>query len=216
MGAALFLSLLPRRFTFYSMNIRIKNWLVSLFVTLPLSFVLLFFDFLPLRFDAIVYTDNIVGEGTCSSYLTDSNTSFAYLYEGNAYFGSELKTLRLRDLRYNVTSIGLFMYDVDEADFVSYDISLFGRTVSHVSSAPMTHPFTRSVNTAVTSDEEPIVHLVRPDGEDSISISFPGSSLIPAYVWVAYGLFILLIAALLALLAATVFERAPALRLPFL
>ena len=197
------------------MNKRIKNWLVSLFVTLPLSFVLIFFGFLPPRFDAVIYTDNIVGEGTCSSYLTDSNTSFAYLYEGNAYFGSELKTLRLRDLPYNVTSAGLFLFDIDEADFVSYDISMFGRTVSHVSSSPMTHPFTRTVTTAVNSDEEPIVHLVRAEGEDSISISFPGSSLVPAYVWVVYGLFILLIAALLALVVAILFERVPGLRLSF-
>ena len=123
------------------MNKRIKNWLVSLFVTLPLTFVLVFFGFMPLHFDAVVYTDNIVGEGTCQSYLTDTTTPFSYLYKGEAYFGSELKTLRLYSLPYNVKNIGIMMYGVDEADIISYDISIFNRTVTHVSTKPMTHPF---------------------------------------------------------------------------
>lgn len=198
------------------MNKKIINWLAALLMTLPLCFVLLFFGFLPPRFDAVIYTDNIVGEGTCSSYLTDTNASFAYLYEGNAYFGSELKTLRLPNLSYNVKTIGLFLYDIDEADFISYDISMFGRTLTHVSSDSVTHPFTRTVKDAVTSGETPIVHLVRDEDMDNVSIAFPGSSLIPAYVWAIYGLFIFLIAALLAALASSVFERAPSLRLPLL
>lgn len=198
------------------MSRRLKKWLVALLVTMPLSFVLIFFGFLPLRFDAVVYTDNIVGEGTCQSYLTDTTAPFSYLYKGEAYFGSELKTLRLYDLPYNVKSVEIMMYGVDEADIISYDISVFNRTVSHVSTKPMTHPFTVTTRTAVSTDEDPIVHLIRPDGEDSMSISFPGNSIVPVYVWIVYGLFIFLIAALLAILTAEIFERIPGIRLPFI
>lgn len=195
---------------------RLRNWLAALLVTLPLSFVLIFFGFLPLRFDAVVYTDNIVGEGTCQSYLTDTTTPFSYLYRGEAYFGSELKTLRLYDLPYNVKSVAITMYGVDEADIISYDISLFNRTVSHVSTKAITHPFTVTTRSAVVSDEEPIGHLVRPEGEESMSISFPGNSLVPVYVWIVYGVLIFLVAALLAIPASVVFERAPGVRGPLI
>lgn len=194
----------------------IKNWLVALLITLPLSFVLIFFGFLPLRFDVVVYTDNVEGEGTCQSYLTDSTAPFSYLYKGESYFGSELKTLRLTSLPYNVESVGVFIYGVEEADILSYDISMFNRTVSHVSSNPMTHPFTVTTRSAVESDEAPMVHLTKPEGTDSMSISLPGNSVIPSYVWIAYGAFIFLIAAALALLAAVIFERIPVLRVPFM
>lgn len=198
------------------MNNRIKNWLMALLITLPISFTMVFFGFLPLRFDAVLYTDNIVGEGTCQSYLTDTAAPFSYLYKGEAYFGSELKTLRLFSLPYNVKSVEVIMYDVEEADIIAYDISLFNRTISHISKDPITHPFTVTTRTAVESVGEPIVHLVKPDGEDSMSISFPGNSLIPNFVWIAYGGFIFLIGAALALLAVAILERAPGLRQPLM
>ncbi len=198
------------------MKTKIKKWLLALGISLPLAFVLLFFGFLPLRFDAVVYTDNIVGEGTCSSFLTDTNTSFAYLYRGDAYFGSELKTLKLTDLPYNVETAGLYMYDVAAADFISYDISMFGRTVTHVSKNGITHPFTATISDAVVSDEEPIVHLILQEGEDCFSVGFPGNSLIPVYVWIIYGAVILLAACLLAFLLYLVLERLPAARLPLM
>ena len=178
-------------------------------IVLPIVFVVLFFGFLPPKYDVIVYTDNIVGEGTCSSYLTDDTKSFSYLYQGNAYFGSELKTLRLSDLAYNVENVGLFMYDIDEVDFVSYDISMFGRTVTHVSKTGTTHPFTETTRTAIESNEDPIVHLTVPEGENQISIQFPGSPLIPVGVWIAYFSLMLIIAIALSVGFCFLAERFP-------
>ena len=198
------------------MGNKVKKWLGAFAVALPLAFVLIFFGFLPPRFDAVVYTNNIVGEGTCSSYLTDDKACFSYLYKANAYFGSELKTLRLVQLPYNVKSIGLFMYDIEEADILSFDISVFGRTVTHLNRDGQSHPFSATPDTAVSSDEEPLVHMVQEDDHESLSISFPGSSIIPGYVWMVYAGIIILAAALLAFVLSRLFERAPSVRLPIL
>ena len=129
-------------------------------VVLPIVFTVMFFGYLPPKFDAIIYTDNIVGEGTCSTYLGSDDVSFAYLYEGNAYFGSELKTLRLPGIRYNCNEISLCAYGTEEADILSFDISVFGHIVTHLSSEGLTHPFQRDrVYEAVASTEEPILHM---------------------------------------------------------
>ena len=170
------------------------NYIIALFITLPLAFILIFLGFFPPRFDVVVYTDNIIGEGICSSYLTDTNTSFSYLYKANAYFGSELKTLRLSPLAYNVDSICLNIYDVEEADIVSFDVDMFGRTITHVSIDGLTHPFTASTKTAVITDEKPLAHLVKTESNEGMSMTFPGNSLIPIYIWIAYGCFIFLLA----------------------
>ncbi len=196
------------------MKKKIRGILLAFFVTLPLVFSVIFFGYLPLRFDAVVYTDNIVGEGTCSSYLTDDQKSFAYLYEGDAYFGSELKTLRLDGLQYNVETVGLYMYGIEEADIISFDISVFGRTVAHINKDGLTHPYTVTTRTAVSSDEELLVHLAVPDGEDSISMSFPGNSVIPSWIWAAYFAFIVLLALALAFGLSCLFERAPGIKFP--
>ncbi len=198
------------------MNKKLKSWLLMLIITIPFAFVLLFFGLLPPRFDAVVYTNNIVGEGSCSSFLTDTNTSFAYIYQADAYFGEELKTLRLFRLPYNVESVGLYVYDIEEADIISFDISVFGRTVTHISKDGVTHPFTVTPKTAVVSDEAPLVHLVNDEHAESLSISIPGSTAIPAYIWIAYGILILLAAGLLALLLSVVSERLPGIRLPLM
>jgi len=194
----------------------ITSFLIAFSVTLPLAFCLIFFGYLPLKFDAVIYTDNIVGEGTCTSYLTDNNASFAYLYQADAYFGSELKTLRLVDLTYNVESVELYFYDVEEADIVSMDISVFGRNVSHLNKDGTTHPYTKSVHSAVSTGEESLVHLTKDEQRGYISVGFPGNTIIPASVWVIYFLGILLAAIVLAIGLTYVFKAVPGVVLPLL
>lgn len=193
-----------------------KKWALSLFVTLPLTFVLLFFGLMPPHFDVVLYTRNIVGEGSCTTFLTDSQNTFSYLYEANSYFGSELKTLRIPGLPYHVESVSLYLYDVQEADVLSYDVVMFGRVVSHLNAEGLTHPFSVSKRSAVSSDESVLVHLELHEDEDFISLGVVGSDLIPSGVWIAYFLFLFLIAALLALGLAVLFDRAPSARLPLL
>ena len=193
-----------------------RKWIVSLFVALPLSFVVLFFGLMPPRFDVVMYFDNIVGEGGCYSYLSDSNTFFSYLYQGEAYFGSELKTLRLTDLAFNVEQVELYLYDVEEADLLSYDIVMFGRVVTHLNIDGLTHPFSASRRTAYESNEGVMAHIVIPDETDLITVGFPGNTIIPIGVWIAYALFILLIALLLSVGLAVLIDRAPSVTLPLL
>ena len=194
----------------------LANWLVAFAITLPLTFAVIFFGYLPLHFDAVIYVDNIVGEGTCSSYISNYNKSFAYLYAADAYFGSELKTLKLKDLQYNVDEATLFMFDIEEADILSFDISVFGRTVAHLNSEGVTHPYTATTSEAIDSDEEPLAHLVMREGEDHIGMSFPGNTLIPIWVWIAYYCFIILVAAILAFGVNFLIKRFPSIKLPSL
>lgn len=194
----------------------VKAILLSLFVTLPLSFALLFLGLLSPNFDVVMHFDNIVGEGSCTSYLADSNKSFFYLYRGDSYFGSSLKTLRLSDLPYNVETVGLYMYNIESADLLSYDIVMFGRVVTHEAKGQVNHPYTRFVPSEESTGEEVLVHLTMGEETDETSIGFPGSTIIPAAVWITYFAFILLVALLLAVGLAVLLERAPGLKLPLL
>lgn len=193
-----------------------KKWILSLFMTLPLTFVLFFFGLMPPKYDVVLYTDNVVGEGYCSAYLTDTRAIFSYLYEGDAYFGSELKTLRLRGLSYNVETVVVNMYDVEQVDLLSYDIDMFGLTVSHVNKDGLTHPFSISRRSATESDEEVMVHVDRPEDSEVMSAALTGNTLIPVGLWIGYFVILFLIALLLALGLAVLIDRVPAIRRPLL
>lgn len=195
---------------------RIKTILLSLFVTIPLTFVLFFFGLLSPHFDLVIYTKNIEGEGSCATFLTDYRKSFSYLYEADAYFGSELKTLRIPGLSFNVETVSVILYDVQKADIVSYDISMFGRTVTHLNKDGLTHPLSVSRRSAVESNEEVLLHVDVPTDLNQMAVGFEASPLIPTAVWIAYFLFLLLIAVLLAIGLAVLFERAPSVRIPML
>lgn len=183
-------------------------------IVLPIVFTVLFFGYLTPRFDAIIYTDNIVGEGTCTTYLSSLDESFAYLYKGDAYFGSELKTLRLTDLRYNVNEINLYVYGVEAADILSFDISVYGHIVTHLSADGLSHPFYRDrVYEAVASTERPIVHMSFEDPASGGTLELSGFDFIPLWVWVACFALILAVSLLLSLGFSFLADRFPAIRL---
>ncbi len=184
-------------------------------IILPIVFTVMFFGYMPPKFDAIIYTDNIIGEGTCSTFLGSDEESFAYVYEGNAYFGSELKTLRLPEIRYNCNEINLRVYGAEEADILSFDISVFGHIVTHLSSEGLTHPFRRDkVYEAVASTEEPLLHMII-DPEIGTSLTLSGFDFIPIWIWIAYFALILVLAAFLSVGFGYLAERYPGIKLPF-
>ena len=193
-----------------------KKWALSLFVTIPLTFVLFFFGLLPPRYDVVVYTDNIVGEGSCATYLADTHNNFFYLYEAGANLTPELKTLRIPGLSYNVDTVILSMYGVKQLDLLSYDIAIFGVTVSHVNKDGLTHPYTVSRHSAFASEEDVLVHFEMPESTDIMEASFTGNSLIPTWIWIAYFALLIMIAVLLALGLAIFLDRTPMLRIPLL
>ena len=191
------------------MNNKHYNRFISFFIAFPLVFILLFFAYFPPCFDVMIYTGNIVGEGTCSSYLCSNNESFAHLYEGSAYFGSELETLRLTKLRYDTETVVFNIYDIEEADIVSLDISMFGYNVAHLNKDGLSHPLNRTVHAAMTSTEEPLVHIVFDESQESTSIAFPGRTIIPAWIWITYFVFIIITTLILAIGLSFVIERWP-------
>lgn len=189
---------------------------LSFAAAVPFVFAVLFFGYLPPTFDAIIYTDNIVGEGVCNAFLGSETEAFAYLYEADAYFGSELKTLRMRDLRYDVNEITLYLYDVEEADILSFDIAVFGFTVLHHNRDGDKLVFRPAVSEAVASDEEPLAHIVLEDPERGIAVNFIKSAKFPAWVWIFYAIVVAFFSAILGVGLAYLFNWAPSLRPPFL
>lgn len=185
-------------------------------IVAPLVFVLFFFGLMPPRFDVIFYTSNIVGEGHCSTYLSSPNEAFAFLYQANAYFGSELQTLRLPELRYDTNKVVLKMYDVEAADVNAIDFSVFGFVVKHTNADGTTKTFRRDVRGAVRSTESTLVHLDFADPVEGRSITLDGDSFIPIWVWICYWTLLLLVALALSLCFGALAERVGAIRLPAL
>lgn len=180
-------------------------------VAAPLVFVLFFFGLMPPRFDMILYTQNIVGEGTCTTYISSVDESFAFLYEANAYFGSELKTLRIPNIRFNVKDVAFWVYDVEEFDLCAIEISLFGRIITHIDADGVTHPLRKDIRGHVVSMESPLLHMAVDDPAQGTGLSFAGSDCISPIIWICYFALLLLIALLLSLGLAYLSKKAPSL-----
>ena len=198
------------------MSQNVKKYLISFMVSLPVIFTLLFFGYMQPEFDLIIYTDNIKGEGTCSAYLSSVSQPFAYLYKADAYFGSELKTLRMQDLRYDVNAVTLSLYGIEEADILSYDVAVFGYTVLHHNSEGDKMMLRPMVTEATESNEVSIGHILNENPENVFTADFTKAIGIPTWVWTAYFAFILLIAAVFAWGLVYMLDRLPKLRMPLL
>ena len=153
-------------------------------IVAPLVFVLFFFGLMPPRFDMIIYTSNIVGEASCSTSLSSPAESFAYLYRADAYFGSELQTLRLPGLRYDTNRVILGIYGVESAEINAVDISVFGFVVKHTNANGTEKVFIKDVRGAADSLETPFIHLTIDDPVEGRIVSFDSESFIPTWVWI--------------------------------
>lgn len=194
---------------------RVVKPLSFFLISLPLTFVLLFFGFLSPKYDAVVYTDSIVGEGACSTYLASDDECFSYLYSADTYFGSELKTLKLRDIRYNVDEITLSIFGVEKADIVSFEIALFGIVITHASGDGLSHPFSPVTSKAVISTDNPLVHIEAEDPSEGTRIILGGFDFIPLWFWIGYWSLLVAISVLFSIALSLIAERLKKLR-PFL
>jgi len=159
-------------------------------IALPISFSLFFFGYFHPCFDVVIRTNNIIGEGTCSSVLGGQGERFSYLYEGDAYFGSELKTLRLSKLRYNVDQVNLIVQNINEADIMSFDVSVFGFVVTHLDSNGLSHSIYRDSNEIVNYKLDPLFHISLAESDETGTINFTGFEFFPKWIWWLYVLFI--------------------------
>ena len=185
-------------------------------VVAPLVFVLFFFGLMPPKADLIVYTNNIVGEGSCTTYISSVNESFAFLYQANAYFGSELQTLRIPDIRFNVKTIYLTVYDIEEGDICSFDVSVFGIVITHVNANGKTHPLSKDIRGASDSAEGSLIHIAPKNPEAGSTVSFDGTGIIPVWLWCCYFALLVVIALLASFVFGVLAERNPGIVTPSL
>lgn len=180
-------------------------------VTLPLIFVLLFFGYMPPKFDVVLYVDNIQGEGICTTSICPP-VAFSPFYESGFYFGSELQKATITGYHYDVTDILLTVSDVTEADILGFDINMFGHTVRHYDLSELVPEGVYTDLEISPTPEGKGMHFTffTPEEGTTLDLAPP---LIPVWFWIVYWSFILLLSALLALILDYLLELAPGFQL---
>lgn len=197
------------------MDKRIKRWLLCFTITLPLTFVLLFFGYFPMQYEIVLHTDNIVGEGICQTYVCP-HTGFAPFYSTGFYMGSELKKATIRSYHYDVREIELMTSDVTSFEINSIDSYVHGIHLNHFEAYDILPEGTIfEADTVRLESRSGAIHVDVADPDMGATISFE-KDFIPAWFWAAYFAVMLLLAVLLALLLNYIFQRLPALRLPLM
>ena len=108
----------------------LKNGLALVPTALVLSFVLLFFGYLRPEYDLMLHVDNVEGEGIVTATLC-SPQPFTPFYDAQSYFGSELKSLTVAGIHYDVQHLQLVISGVKSMEADSYDIYFHGLHVGH-------------------------------------------------------------------------------------
>ena len=183
-------------------------------VALPLVFIILFYGFLPPRYDVILYTDNIVGEGICTT-STSAPVSFSPFYETEFYFGSELKRATIIGYNYDVDRFILTVSGVSEAEMEGFDLRVFGITIGHYNQVGrILEGQYKGVRVSYTEDGQR-VHFDFEDPDAAITIGII-SHFAPVWFWAAYIALIAVLSILLSMLLSVIEDRVPAIRLPLL
>ena len=195
-------------------HVFIKNSIKYLLVTLPIVFVIVFFGYLPVKYDIVLYTDNIAGEGICETYLC-TQKSFSPFYKTGCYFGSKLKKATLQGYHYDVSNAILEISDVSEADLIGLDVNIFGYMVHHYDASNLVASGDYGNITVAISDNNKAIHFSfkDPDATTIINLAPP---FIPVWFWITYFVFIILIAVLLAFLLSKLEEYLPSIHMPLL
>ena len=195
------------------MKKRIANTFTALLISLPLVFVLLFFGYFPVRYDVVLHTDNIDGEGICQTYVCPSD-GFAAFYKLEFYFGSALKKATLGGFHYDVDTLMLVTSDVSSFDIISIDTYIKGIHLAHFDAEDILDPgeeIEGKQTKLVSKDGVLHVQVSDPDIGSTVSIS---KSFIPIWFWGAYFAVLILVAILLAVLLRAVFKRIPSISVP--
>ena len=183
-------------------------------ITAPFVFIIVFFGYFPVKYDIVLYTDNIVGEGICETYLCPQK-SFAPFYQTACYFGSELKKATLQGYHYDVTDALLEISDVSEADIIGFDVNIFGHNVNHYDISELVDPGDYEDLIVESNSDGKSMHFAfsDPDVSTTIDIALP---FIPSWFWIIYFIFIVIIAVLLALLLCRIKDYLPHIYMPLL
>ena len=193
----------------------IKTFFLSLSISIPLIFILVFFGYFPVHYDIVLQTENIDGEGICKSYVCPE-TVYAAFYEISFYFGSELKKTTIQGYHYDVEDLELVTSDVLAFDIKSVDSYVNGIHLIHLDSEDIL-PSGEEVegSKAILKSENGVLHVEVFDPNEGATV-YINHAFIPLWFWIIYFLVLILLAILLALLLTLIFNRIPALKLPLM
>ena len=195
------------------MTVKIKKTIMTLLVTLPLVFVLVFFGYFPLHFDIALEVDNIVGEGICQSYGSQVDGRTA-VNQVTFYFGSELKTATIKGFYYDVDALYLVTSDVSQFDIKGIDSYIRGIHLTHYDAHDiLPDGEVLEGKKATMSSKDGVLHIDvnDPDEGTMVTISKP---YLPLWFLLIYFAVIIIISVLLALLLNVILEKIPGLTLP--
>ena len=197
------------------MKKHIKGAALALLITLPLTFVLLFFGYFPVQYDIVMLTDNIVGEGICQTYVCPA-AGHAAFYEVTFYFGSKLEKATIGSYHYDVEEVRLITSDVSEFDIKSLDTYVKGIHLAHIAPEdilPEGESVTGSQAKMTSKDGVLHVEVFDPDQGATVTLRQPW---IPVWFWCVYFAVLLAVAVLSAVGLGLLLERFPGARMPLL
>ena len=177
-------------------------------VLLPVVFALFFFGLMPVKYDAVMHTQNIEGEGICTTAICNP-CSFQPFYQTAFYFGSELEKATITGCQYNVDQLYLDISNVTTFEIPSLDAYVWGIHVKHYDGNQLlTSAETLDIGTAVITNTGEAFHVDVKDPDAGTAFNL-NKQMIPALFWVVYGTVVVLATLLLSLLAALFIRRWP-------
>lgn len=184
----------------------------NVFITLPIIFIVFFLGYLPIKFDIVLYTDNVVGEGICQTYVCPQ-VSFSPFYQTGFYFGSKLKKATIQGYHYDVEDVLLTISDISDVDIIGFDVKVWGARIHHYDMAELT-PSGNYGNLEVDVNEDNSsmhFHFFDPNVGTTIDLA---PNFIPLWFWIIYFAVLLLLSFLLAIFVYYAFKRFPEIQLP--
>ena len=176
-------------------------------LVLPVVFVLLFFGLMPVKYEAVLHTDHIEGEGICVTCLCNP-VSFSPFYEQGFYFGSELKKATIVGFRYNVEYIALDISNVSQFDLVGIDIYVWGIHVKHHNGNQIMTTDRLETDHAVLINTDDALHVEIKDPKEGIAFNIH-KKMVPPVFWIVYFSVILTASILIKLLVDRLSKRWP-------
>lgn len=187
----------------------IKEKLKYFLILLPIVFVLFFFEFMPVKYTAILHTDNIEGEGICVTSQCNPSTGFSVFYKSGFYFGSELKKATITELQYDVDRLFLDISDVSEFDITGLDTYIWMIHLRHYDGDQLlTSADSIETENAVFTNTGSTLHVEVHDPNKGIEFNL-NKTMIPPLFWIIYFALILTAAFLLTLLMDMISKRCP-------
>ena len=203
--------------TFFKGISRMKIRRIELFqrfvMSFPFVFVLLFLGYLPVHYDLVIHTDNIVGEGICQTFICPT-AGYAAFYKVPFYFGSELKKATVKGYHYDVKTLTLITSDVSEFDIKGIDSYYRGIHLSHFDPEDILQDGEEvRGNEALLSSKDGVLHIDVFDSAEGTTLSI-GKEYIPIWFWIVYITILLLFTFIISIFISFLISKMPFIEFP--